>query len=324
MPQPFRFGIMSAAGGSRQALKDKVQRAEDLGYWSFLFNDHYAGPGPAMQSANHGIQDVAAIPTIALAAEATSTLKVGFRVLCVDYHQPVVLVKELATLDLYSEGRLEAGLGAGWIEAEYEAMGVPFDPPGIRIQRLSDFVDLLDQSFGDGEVAVDGRHGVRASGFEAVPKPVQRPRPPIAIGGGARRILQLAGRKADIVAFNINNATGKLGPEGPSKATAEVTDQRVTWVRDAAGDRFADIQLEIGAYFSFVTDDAHGFAGNYVGFVGPDPESVIDHPHSLIGTVDAICDRIHERRERWGFSYITILDNAMDSFAPVVSRLAGK
>ena len=322
MTKPFRFAVMSGSGGPPQAFRDRVRQIEDLGYATFLFNDHVVGPGPAMEEANHAAQDFAAIPAVAVAAEATERLRVGFRVLCVDYHHPVVLAKSMATLDVLSEGRLEIGIGAGWITSEYAAMNIPFDRPGIRIARLSEVIDLLDACFGPEQVAIDGMHA-KAAGFDGWPKPVQRPRPPVTVGGGGRKILELAARKADIVGFSVNNAAGKLSSEGPAGATAEVTDGRVAWVRAAAGDRVDDLEFEVGAYFSAVTPNATAAAEAFVGFVAADPASVIAHPHALIGSVDAICDRIIERRERWGFSYITVLDRNVEEFAPVVERLAG-
>ena len=147
---------------------------------------------------------------MAVAAEATTTLRVGCRVLCVDYHQPVVLAKELATLDLLSDGRIEAGLGAGWLAGEYEAMGIPFAPPAPRIDRLAAVIDLLRACFAGGEVKID-EAGVFAQGFEAVPKPVQPGGPPIMIGGGSPRVLRLAGAKADIVSLNFDNSSGRIG-----------------------------------------------------------------------------------------------------------------
>ena len=158
MAKPFRFGLMTATADSGRAVKGLAQKAEALGYHSLLWNDHYAGPGAAMTAANHMPQGIASIPAVTLAAEATQTLHVGFRVLCIDYHNPTVLSKTMATMDLFSEGRLEVGLGAGWIASEYEAMGIPFDTPGTRIKRLADVIEIMKQSFSDGPVDVRGDH----------------------------------------------------------------------------------------------------------------------------------------------------------------------
>lgn len=327
MTKPFRFGLMTASAASGADVKALARKAETLGYDTLLYNDHYAGPGPAMAAANHMPQSIASIPAVMLAATATDRLHVGFRVLCVDYHNPTVLAKTMATLDLFSEGRLEVGIGAGWIASEYEAMGIPFDPPGKRIRRLGEVVQILKQSFGDGDVHVEGVEGVSATGYSATPKPVRRPRPPITIGGGGRKVLELAAREADIVAFNVNNRSGKLTLDNAISSTASATQEKVDWVRAAAGDRIHDIELEVGAYFVIVTNEVEEAAANlgpmtYGMFEMPVAE-VLQHPHVLIGPVERICDTLVERRERYGFSYVTIRDASIDDFAPIVDRLKG-
>ena len=236
MTRPFRFGVQSYSASSAQDWRDQARWAEDHGFSTFSVADHVIGPGPALSAANHPVQDVAAVPAMAVAIEATSTIRVGARVFCVDYRQPVVFAKEMATLDFFSDGRLELGLGAGWIQSEYEAMGVPWDRAGVRLDRLEETIALLRAHFGDGLVDVSGEH-VNASGFEGVPKPANGA-PPIMIGGGARRILGIAGREADIVSLNFNNSAGKLGPDGFGSGTAELTEQKIGWIRDGAGDRF--------------------------------------------------------------------------------------
>lgn len=325
MVHPFRFGLMARGGGSAAEVTGRARRAEELGYHSLLYNDHYIGPGPALAEANHPVQELAPIPAATLAAAATERLVIGFRVLCVDYHNPVVLAKELATLSLFSGGRLDIGLGAGWIAAEYEAMGVRLDRPGIRIARLAEVVEVLRGFFGEGLVDVKGEHGVYASGFEGVPKPVGSPL--IAIGGGGPKILQLAARVADIVAFNLNNAAGKLSADGPRSATAALTAEKIDLVRKAAGDRFADLQLEIGSYFTIVTDDVEAAAAALPqqtrGMLDLPLPELLEHPHVLLGDVSRIADTLVERRERFGFTYVTIREADMEAFAPVVEKLAG-
>ncbi len=321
MSRPFRFGVQGYAPATASEWRETVRKAEDLGYSSFHLADHVIGPGPALTPTGHPVQTVAAIPAMAVAAEATSTIKIGCRVLCVDYRNPVMLAKELATLDFFSEGRLEIGLGAGWLENEYDAMGIPFDRAGVRLDRMEEVIDLLRSSFADGELNTTGRH-VHAVGFEAVPKPVN-PHPPLMIGGGAQRVLTIAGREADIVSLNFNNSSGRLGPEGIGSSTAELTEQKIQWVKDGAGDRFGDIELEIAAYFTVVTPDAPTTLGKMAPMFGMTPETMGEHPHVLIGSVDEICDRLVERRERFGISYVSFGTSNMDAVAPVVSRLSG-
>ncbi|MBM3827282.1 MAG: TIGR03621 family F420-dependent LLM class oxidoreductase [Actinobacteria bacterium] len=323
MNKPFRFGLQAYASASARDWRDLARKAEAMGFSSFHLADHVIGPGPALNATGHPVQTVAAIPAMAVAAEATESIKVGCRVLCVDYRNPVMLAKEVATLDFFSEGRLELGLGAGWLQNEYEAMGIRFDKAGVRIDRMEEVIGLLRASFADGELNIDGQH-VHAVGFEAVPKPVNKPGPPLMIGGGAKRVLTIAGREADIVSLNFDNSSGKLGPEGIGSSTAELTDQKIRWVKEGAGDRFADIELEIAAYFTIITADGDGTRAKMAPMFAMTPEVLAEHPNALIGTIDEICDRIVERRERFGINYVSFGASVIDAIGPVVERLTGK
>ena len=323
--KPFRFGVQSYAASSAADWREQVRTAESLGYSTFHLADHIIGPGPALSATNHPVQNLASIPAMAVAAEATTTIGIGCRVFCADFHNPVILAKDLATLDMFSDGRLEVGIGAGWLQGEYEAIGVPFDPPGVRIDRLIETIAVLRACFDDGEVNVTGTH-VHAVGFESVPKPVRREgrtRPPFMIGGGAKRILGLAGREADIVSLNFDNVSGKIGPAGVGSSTAEITAKKIEWIKAGAGDRFDEIELEIGAYFTVITDARDATLAKMAPMFALSPEQFADHPHALIGSVDSICEQIIERRERYGISYITVNRGNLESFAPVVARLAG-
>ena len=322
MTKPFRFAVQSFSASSAAEWRDRARQVEDLGYSALHLADHILGPGPAIASTNHPIQELAAVPAIAAAAAATTTLKVGCRVFCMDYRRPVMFVKEAATLDLLSDGRLELGLGAGWLQAEYEAIGLDFDPPKVRIDRLEEILGLLKTLMAPGEAKVIGQH-VHAEGFEGAPQPVQKPHPPILIGGGSMRILSLAAREANIVSFNFNNRSGILGPDGMKSGTAEETATKVGWVRDAAGDRFDELELEIGAYFTFITDDAKSIAGGMGKAMGLDADEMLAHPHGLIGSVDGIIEELERRRETYGISYVTVGDNMIEPFAPIVAKLAG-
>ncbi len=323
MSHPFRFGLQAYAPESGKQWRELARKAESTGFSSFHLADHIIGPGPALAATGHPVQTVAAIPAMAVAAEATSTIKVGCRVLCVDYRNPVMLAKEVATLDFFSEGRLELGLGAGWLQGEYEAVGIPFDRAGVRLDRFEEVIGLLRASFAEGELNIDTTH-VHAVGFEAVPKPFTKSGPPIMIGGGAQRILTIAGREADIVSLNFNNSSGKLGAEGIGSSTAEHTDQKIQWIRNGAGKRFDQIEIEIAAYFTVVTPDGAGTRAKMAPMFGMTPEVFAEHPNVLIGSVDEICDRIVERRERFGISYTSFGASVMDSVIPVVERLSGK
>jgi len=322
-PRPFRFGVQSFSATSAGEWQDRARRAEDLGYSVLSLADHLFGPGPAQEATAHPPQELAAVPAMAAAAAATSTLRVACRVFCIDYKHPVVLAKEAATLDLLSEGRVEIGLGAGWLQGEYEAVGIDFERPGLRIARLAEAIAILKQHMSEEPMDFSGEH-YQVSGFDGRPKPVQKPRPPLMIGGGAQRVLSLAGREADIVSFNFNNRSGVIGPDGVQTSTAELTAQKVEWVRQAAGDRFDELELEIGAYFTFVTDQAGPMAEGMGNAFGLSAEEMRTHPHALFGSAVEIAEELERRRELYGISYVTVNDIQMEDFAPVVARLAGR
>jgi len=321
--RPFRFAVQTFSASTGAEWRDRARRVEQLGYSALHLADHFLGPGPALAATNHPLQELAAVPAMAAAAAATGSLRIGCRVFCNDYRHPVMLAKEAATLDLLFDGRLELGMGAGWLRAEYDAAGFQFDSAGTRIERLAESVQLVKALFSGQPVEHDGEY-YEVSGFSGAPHPLQRPHPPLMIGGGGRRILELAGREADVVSFNFNNRSGVIGPDGVASSTADATAEKVRWVREAAGARFPELELEIGAYFTFVTDAAAATAAGMGKALGLSADEMLRHPHALIGSVDAICEELERRREATGISYVTVNDNALAAFAPVVARLAGK
>ena len=321
MARPFRFGVQSFSAESGAEWTERVRRAEALGFSTLHLADHLIGPGPALEKTAHPVQSLAAIPAMAHAAAVTENIHIGARVFCIDYHDPLVLIKSAMTIDLLSDGRLELGLGAGWLQEEYAAAGIAFDPPATRIDRLEHVLDGLDAFRGAGMVEVENAD-LHWRDFEGVPKPVSKP--PVMIGGGSPRILRLAGRRADVVSFNFNNRAGVIGPDGVRSSSEEETRRKVGWVREGAGDRFDELELEIGAYFTFVMDDPGPALSGMAGSFGYTEDEMRRHPHALFGSVDAICEELERRRELFGISYITVGDNAMDAFAPVVARLSGR
>jgi len=321
MAKPFRFGYQTFNAASGEAWAEKARKAEDLGYSTFHLADHLLGPGPALEAANHPIQDVAAIPAMAYAAAVTKTINIGCRVFCVDYHLPVVLVKSAMTIDMLSGGRLEMGLGGGWVKSEYEAVGINFDEPRVRIDRLGDVIAGVKAFRGDGNVDIQN-DTVAWKDFEGLPKPVGRA--PIMVGGGSPRVLRLGGREADIVSLNFNNRMGMIGPDGLQMSTHDETHKKIGWIKEGAGDRFDEIEIEIGAYFTVVTDDAKPVVQGMAGMFGMSEEEMLRHPHGLFGSVDAICEELERRREEFGISYFTVGEDNLEAFAPVVARLTGK
>jgi probable F420-dependent oxidoreductase len=319
--RPFRFAVQSFNADSGQSWADKVRKAEDLGYSAFHLADHILGPGPAIEKTNHPVQTLAAIPAMAYAAAVTSTIRIGCRVFCIDYHNPVVLTKSAMTIDLLSGGRLELGLGAGWLEEEYAAIGLPFDAPGTRIDRLADVLEGVKAYRRDGMADVANRT-LHWRDFSGVPKPLSKP--PIMIGGGSPKVLRLAGREADIVSLNFNNRAGVIGPDGVRSSSEQETQRKLGWVREGAGERFDELEIEIGAYFTFVMDDPSPVLANFAGMFGYSEDEMRRHPHALFGSVDTICAELERRRELHSISYVTVGEDAMVPFAPVVAKLAGR
>ena len=232
-----------------------------------------------------------------------------------------------ATMDYLSEGRLEFGIGAGWIRAEYDAIGLPFDEFPQRFERCAEFVHAY-KAFMAGEALSIAGDFINWSGFSGIPAPAQRPWPPLMIGGGSRKILGFAGQEADIVSLNFNNRAGMLGPEGMNSGVADATAKKIQWVKDGAGSRFGELELEIGAYNTIVTDHQGPTAAAIGEALGMSADDILHHPHCLIGSVDYMCEELERRRETYGISYIAVLDdgenNMVEAFAPVVKRLAGK
>lgn len=312
----FRFGVIHEHMTMRRAWRDDARRAEALGFATPLARDHFVPDVFGDQFA----------PFAALmaAADATTTLRVGNLVIDNDYRHPVVLAKEAATLDLLSDNRFELGLGAGWLQTEYEQAGIPFDAAGVRIDRMVEAIRVIKGLFAVGPVVHAGAH-YAIDHLEGYPKPIQRPHPPVLIGGAGKRILGIAGREADIVHFLPRTiATGTLVSDPRDRLTCTVA-EKVGWLREAAGDRFDRIELGLGATF-VVADDRRAATERLIrgmGWDGLTPDEVRDMPSVFVGTVDGIADEVRERRERLGFSYVVVQDDAMDACSPIVARLAG-
>jgi probable F420-dependent oxidoreductase len=255
------------------------------------------------------------------AADATTTLRVGALVLCTDFTHPVVIAKEAATIDLLSEGRFELGLGAGWMTSDYAQSGIAFDPPGTRIERMGEALTVIDQLWSDAPCTFTGRH-FTINELDGQPKPMQSPRPPVLIGGGGKRVLSLAARCADIVGINVDLRHGVIDDRAGASATDAATEQKIEWIRDAAGDRFDQLELHVRVHLVVVSHDRQGIANALAPAFGVSPEEALRSPHALAGDVDQIVDDLIERRERWGISYIGVGIDALHTLAPVVAKLA--
>lgn len=281
-----------------------------MGYSSLYLPDHFN-------------EQVAPIAGLMAAADATTTLRIGWLVLDNDYRHPVVVAKESATLDLLSDGRFDLGLGAGWLKADYEQSGIPYDSPGTRIERLEEALKIIKGILAGGTYSFSGRH-YTINGVQGYPPPVQKPCPPIMLGGGGRRMLSLAAREADIVHVNYNLAEGHVSAQVLSTGRAAATDEKLAWIKDAAGDRFDDIEIACTMFFASVTDDRLGVASAIAPRLNLDPEEIPGMPHFMIGTIDQLEEDLVARRERYGISCFVFQGEVADDLAPLVERLTGK
>jgi probable F420-dependent oxidoreductase len=309
-PRPFRFGVQcsSPPDGGRQAWIRLARTCEGLGYSTLTVADHFD-------------DQLAPIPALMAAADATTTLRIGALVLCTDFTHPVIIAKEAATIDLLSDGRFELGLGAGWMTSDYAQTGIAFDPPGTRIERMGEALTVIDQLWSDAPCTFTGRH-FTINQLDGQPKPAQRPRPPVLVGGGGKRVLSLAAQRADIVGINVDLRHGVIDDRAGPSATDEATAQKLAWIRDAAGDRFDQLELHVRVHLVVVSDNRRGMASALAPAFGVSLEQALRSPHALAGTVDQIVDDLIERRELWGISYIGVGLDALHTMAPVVAKLA--
>jgi probable F420-dependent oxidoreductase len=296
MNRPFRFGVVTAYAQSRDAWITTARRAENLGYATLLMPDRVNMGGPAPLTA------------LAVAAEATSTLRVGSYVFCNDYRHPVLLAREAATLDLLSAGRFELGLGAGVGPADLQQLGLPVASAGACFGHLEESLQIIKRLFTQETVDFTGKY-YTITAMKGYPRPAQQPHMPILVAGTGERMLKLAAREANIVAIGAKFTPPGSGAE-PTDATLE---QKIAWIKEAAGPRFADLELCQTIYHMGITDSGKALSTQAGG--PPIPK----RPMSISQAVDDLL----EQRERYGFSYLQVYDAQMENFAPVVARLAG-
>jgi probable F420-dependent oxidoreductase len=303
---PFRFGVYAAVAPTMTAWRDQARTAEGLGYSTLYVSDHLDTQfGPLVATT--------------VAAEATSTLHVGPFVLNNDLRHPVVLAKEIATLGLAAEDRVEVGLGAGSLQDDYEQAGIEFDKLAVRVDRLAEGLAVMKTLWSEGKATFTGRfYTVRDASCD--PRPASPPR--VMVGGASKRLLTLAAREADTVGINASLSVAAKSDDASSQATLDRYDRCLTWVRDAAADRFDSLELQIVAFATRVVPSRRA-AVRTATMLGLPGEDALELPIVLLGTPDEICERLLERRDRWGFTNIVVPGEAMESFAPVVAQLAG-
>lgn len=308
-PRTFRFAAELHEPLPGRSWIDSFRELEDLGYSTLFLPDHFdEGPGP--------------LATLGAASAVTTTLGLGVLVLDCDYRHPAVVHRELATIDVLSEGRLEVGLGAGWKRSDYDRSGIQMDRPGVRVDRMIEHTTVLKGLFGGGPFTFHGEH-YTITDLEGTPAPHRPGGPRILIGGGAPRVLGFAARTADIVGVNASIHSGEIDTDAAHDALPERIDAKVARVREAAGSRFDDLELNAWLSVAQITDDTVGVAATVAELFSARPADVLASPLTLIGSESEVCERLQERRDRWCYSYTVIPGAEARPFAPVVARLTG-
>jgi probable F420-dependent oxidoreductase len=313
----FRFGMIDESSQTRERLIRSAQQAERLGYSTFLIRDHFI--------QGDFLHQLAPIATLATVAVVTTTLRIGTLVFDNDYRHPALLAKETATLDLLSGGRLELGLGAGWLREEYGQTGIPFEAPGVRIERMREAIHVLKGLFAGSPFSFQGKH-YQISNLDSFPKPVQHPHPPLLIGAGGKRMLTIAAQEANIIGILASALPNGVLENIPTDRLASSVAEKVALIRQAAGARFEQIELSIVPTV-VITNDQQQAAEQIIakqGWNGIGVEQVLEMPSYLIGSVEQIIEKLTLLRERFALSYFIISDASMEAFAPVVAALAAR
>jgi probable F420-dependent oxidoreductase len=312
MKRRFRFGVLAKQARPAKEFSELARQAEGLGFSTFSMPDHFVD------------HPLAPIPGIMAAAAATTTLRVGTLVLGNDYKHPVVLANEAATIDLLSDGRLELGVGAGWMTEDYERGGFTLESPGVRIARLDESLTVIKGLMADGPFTFHGEH-YRIDALDGAPKPVQRPHPPFVVGGGGPKVLAVAAKHAQIVGINANLQAGVgTHPDSIRSLTAAATDEKLEILCTVAGERFDDLEIQTLTGIVIVTDDRAAIAEGIAAAFKVPPEVALETPAVLVGSIEQIIEELEARRERWDMSYVMVPEEFVDAFAPIVSRLAGQ
>jgi probable F420-dependent oxidoreductase len=306
---PFRFGVEMMEPFAGTSWADSARELERLGYSTLFAPDHF----------DEGLGPVAAMASAAVAAER---LTVATAVLAADFRHPAVLARELAAIDILSEGRLEVGLGAGYQVNDYRASGIPMDPPKVRVDRLIEYVTVLRGLFAEGPFTYDGEH-FQIDTLDGTPHPFTPGGPPIFIAGGGPRMLRFAAREADIVGVNPSLPHSDQRTEARRDGLAARIDEKFALIREAAGDRFDDLEFHCWLQAVEITDDPEAAAARIGERLGLSPAEILETPFVLLGTVKEIAATLEERRRRWGYTYYTVQQPEAQAFAPVLTALHG-
>jgi probable F420-dependent oxidoreductase len=309
--RPFRFAAMARSADTGQEFLDRVRQIEQMGYSTVAMVDHFNPTYSPM-------------PALSAAAIVAPSVRVLATVFDNDFRNPVLLAKEIATLDQLSDGRVDFGLGAGWLQRDYDQTGIQYDPPGVRISRMEEALKVFKGAWSGDAFNFEGDH-YSVKDHTGYPLPVQRPHPPIYIGGGGKRILGIAGREADIIGVHV-----RFGPEGALDSVdainAEV-EKKIGWIRDGAGERFDQIELALLLFAARVVESDAAKQAEIARIAEANDLSIgaaTASPYFLVGTEDELVERIQGLRDTFNISHFTITPGDADGFAAVVKRLAGR
>ena len=305
---PFRFAVQQGSARSGEAWATTARRAESIGYDMLVMPDHLG-------------QQLSPFAALAAAAAATTHLRIGAFVFANDYRHPLILAREAATLDFLSGGRFEMGLGAGWMTTDYRQLGMTYEPAPRRIDRLEEAIPLIKRLLAGETVTHNGTHYQLDRASTGVP-PVQKPRPPLAIGGGGPRMLRLAVREAEIV--GLVPGFDAHGRPHFRQATETATAEKVALIREAAGDRFDRLELNLWLGDAALVGSGNSLLGSVAAVARWAPTAVYGSPYVLYGTLASVREKLLRRRDKLGISYYTVPSHAMESMAPLVGALAGK
>jgi len=307
--RPFRFGLSVGGTSGRDDFVATVKSAEASGF-------------DVITSADHIGRRLAVLPMLAVAAEISS-LRISPMVMANDYRHPVLLAKDAATIDVLSDGRFELGIGTGWIEEQYNAAGIRYDPPRTRVDRFEEAIAVIKGCWSGQPFSFNGEHYQLDQ--VTCPRPIQRPHPPLLIAGAGRRMLRLAGQKADTVGIApLTKGMAGFDEFGTAVATSgDRIDAQLEWISETAGERFDEIELSVMAHHVEVTADVDEAVARLAAETHTTQPQVRGSPHLLIGPVEGLVETLLDHRERYGISYIVFLGDDLEAIRPVVEQLAG-
>jgi probable F420-dependent oxidoreductase len=307
--RPIRFGTGGGRVADPERLVAAARRAEDIGYSTFSMADHFGLP-------------LAPLIALQAVADATTTLRITQTVLAQDFRHPAVLAKELATLDVLSDGRVEVGLGAGWMRSEYDQAGIRFESAAVRIARLEESAIVLKGLFGEQPFTFSGTH-FSISDLDGTPKPVQRPHPPILIGGGGRQLLAVAARQADII-----QVMPRIQPPGravdATEFSAATYKAKIDHIKAVAGERFNAVELGTQLLLATVTDDPERSLEEFAAGYRLRGDDLRASPLIAVGSLSEVCERLLAVRDECGISYFACpVGVKPSSLAPIIEKVAG-